>query len=214
MKLIVGLGNPGVEYQFTWHNLGFLALDQLAGDSGITISSRRCRALTGKGTIGGLEVLLAKPQTYMNLSGLAVRALVEELDADPAHDLVVVHDELDLPLGCIRVRKRGGAAGNHGVESIIGALGTQEFVRVRLGIASGKKVEDGARYVLSPIPKSKYKTVSDLVDTAGEAVKAILADGPDVAMNHFNRRAGRDAHTGTSPKDEIGGESKTNRGIA
>src|SRR5580700_6494864 len=112
MKLIVGLGNPGIEYQFTLHNLGFLVVDRLAGDLGIGVANRRCRALTGKAMIGGREIVLAKPETYMNLSGLSVRELVEDLQMDPAQDLVVVHDELDLPLGTVRVRKRGGAAGN------------------------------------------------------------------------------------------------------
>jgi len=188
MKLIVGLGNPGIEYQFTLHNLGFLTLDRLAEQYQAHIANRRCRALTGKAVIAGHEALLVKPETYMNLSGLAVRALVEEFEVDPARDLVVIHDELDLPLGTLRVRKQGGAAGNHGMESIIGALGRQDFTRIRLGISPGHKLEDGARYVLSPIKKSQYETVDQLLDRAAEAVAVVLGEGVEAAMNRFNRR--------------------------
>ncbi|MFB3814865.1 MAG: aminoacyl-tRNA hydrolase [Terriglobales bacterium] len=188
MKLIVGLGNPGIEYQFTLHNLGFLAVDRIAEHHNTQIANRRGRALTGKAVIGGEPVLLAKPETYMNLSGMSVRALVEELEIDPAAGLIVIHDELDLPLGTIRVRKRGGAAGNHGMESIIGALNMQEFTRIRLGISPGHKVEDGARYVLSPIRKAQYEAVDQMLDAAAEAVKAIITDGVEAAMNRFNRK--------------------------
>ncbi|MGA3211467.1 MAG: aminoacyl-tRNA hydrolase [Terriglobales bacterium] len=188
MKLIVGLGNPGIEYQFTLHNLGFLVVDLLASELGAAVANRRCRALTSKGKIGGCEVVLAKPETYMNLSGLSVRELVNDLEVDPARDLIVVHDELDLPFGTIRVRKKGGAAGNHGMESVIGALGTPEFVRVRLGISPGQKVVDGAGYVLAPIRKSQYEAIGQVVEAGAEAVKAIVTEGPEAAMNRFNRK--------------------------
>jgi PTH1 family peptidyl-tRNA hydrolase len=189
VKLIVGLGNPGVEYQFTLHNLGFLAVDRLAGEWGATLANRRCRALTGKAVVAGSEVLLAKPETYMNLSGMSVRALVEEFEADPVRDLVVLYDDLDLPLGAIRVRKQGGAGGHHGMESIIAALGTRDFTRVRMGISPGHKVADGAQYVLSPIRKSQMDTLGEALDAAREAVKVILQEGPSAAMNRFNRKA-------------------------
>jgi PTH1 family peptidyl-tRNA hydrolase len=188
VKLIVGLGNPGIEYQFTWHNLGFLTVDRLAEQLGVRVDNRRCRALTGSARMEGQELLLAKPETYMNLSGSAVQALVGELQADPARDLLVVYDELDLPLGVIRVRQRGGAGGHHGMESIIGALNTQEFARVRLGISPAHKVEDGARYVLSPIRKVHYTLVDGMLDTAAEAVTVAVAQGTDAAMNRFNRK--------------------------
>ena len=116
MKLVVGLGNPGIEYQFTPHNLGFLAVDRIAEQYGTEVSNRRCRALTGKARIGNEDVVLAKPETYMNLSGLAVRELVGELEIDPARDLLVIYDELDLPWGTIRIRQRGGTAGHNGLE--------------------------------------------------------------------------------------------------
>ncbi|MBZ5647806.1 MAG: aminoacyl-tRNA hydrolase [Acidobacteriia bacterium] len=188
MKLIVGLGNPGIEYQFTPHNMGFLAVDRIAEDCGVRVSNRHGRALTGKAVIAGHDVLLAKPETFMNLSGMSVRELVREYQADPAQDLIVVYDELDLPLGQLRIRPRGSSAGHNGLESIIGALGTQEFTRVRLGIAPGHPVKDGARYVLSQIKRSQEAAIADMLDSAADAVKVILADGVPQAMNRFNRK--------------------------
>ncbi|MGI9101108.1 MAG: aminoacyl-tRNA hydrolase [Terriglobales bacterium] len=190
MKLVVGLGNPGIEYQFTPHNLGFLAVDRIAEQYGAHVDNRRCRALTGKAVIGNEEVLLAKPETFMNLSGLAVRELVGECEADPASDLVVIYDELDLPWGTIRIRQRGGTAGHNGLESVVNALGTQEFLRIRLGIGPDFPIGDGAKYVLSQLKKSQYDVVDQELDAATEAVKAILTDGVAAAMNRFNRKAG------------------------
>lgn len=189
MKLIVGLGNPGIEYQFTPHNMGFLAVDRMAERHGARVTNRRCRALTGKAVIGSQQVLLAKPETFMNLSGMAVRELVEEYEAEPSRDLIVVYDELDLPLGTIRVRQRGTSAGHNGLESIMGALGTEEFVRVRLGIGPDHPVGDGARYVLSQFKRSQYEAVDQELDTAALAVETVLTDGVATAMNRFNRKA-------------------------
>jgi PTH1 family peptidyl-tRNA hydrolase len=189
MKLVVGLGNPGIEYQFTPHNLGFLAIDRIADEYKARVANRHCRALTGKAVIGAEQVLLAKPETYMNLSGLAVAELVREYEADPAQDLVVIYDELDLPFGTIRVRQRGGTAGHNGMESVVGALGTQEFARIRLGIAPDFKVGDGASYVLSQLKKSQYDAVDQMLDSAAEAVKVIVTEGVAPAMNRFNRKA-------------------------
>jgi PTH1 family peptidyl-tRNA hydrolase len=188
VKLIVGLGNPGIEYQFTPHNLGFLAVDRIAGQCGARVSNRRCRALTAKAEIGGKEALLAKPETFMNLSGMSVRELVEEFEAEPSRDLIVIHDELDLPLGTMRIRERGSSAGHNGLESIMGALETAEFVRIRLGIAPAHAVRDAAAYVLSPFKKAQYKAVDELLDSAAEAVNVILTEGAGKAMNRFNRR--------------------------
>lgn len=187
MKLIVGLGNPGIEYQFTPHNLGFLTIDCLANDVGAEVRNRNCRALTARAVIEEQQVLLAKPETYMNLSGMAVRELVGRYEVDPAKDLIVIYDELDLPLGRIRIRQRGSSAGHNGMESIIGALGTQEFLRVRLGVGPDKKVSDGAKYLLSPFRKAQLKVVDEIIDTASEAVRVILKEGPGAAMNRFNR---------------------------
>ena len=202
MKLIVGLGNPGIEYQFTPHNLGFLAIDRIAEQYGAHVSNRRCKAQTGKANIAGHEVLLAKPETYMNLSGLAVRELVNEYEIDPAKDLVVIYDELDLPFGSIRIRPRGGTAGHNGMESIIGALGgSQEFLRVRLGIAPDRPVRDGAGYVLSQLKKSQMQSVDEMLEAAAEAVNVILSDGPDAAMNRFNRKPDGPVDSGGNEKD-------------
>ena len=187
MKLIVGLGNPGIEYQFTPHNLGFLTIDCLANDVGAEVRNRNCRALTARAVIEEQQVLLAKPETYMNLSGMAVRELVGKYEVDPAKDLIVIYDELDLPLGRIRIRQRGSSAGHNGMESIIGALGTQEFLRVRLGVGPDKKVSDGGKYLLSPFRKAQLKVVDEIIDTASEAVRVILKEGPGAAMNRFNR---------------------------
>jgi len=188
VKLIVGLGNPGIEYQFTPHNMGFLAVDRIAEQYGVRVSNRQCRALTGKAVIADHHVLLAKPETYMNLSGMSVRELVSEHEVDSRRDLIVIYDELDLPLGAIRIRQRGSSAGHNGMESIIGALGSDEFVRMRLGIGPDHPVKDGARYVLGQFKKSQYAAVDLELDTAAEAVKVILGEGVAKAMSRFNRR--------------------------
>ncbi len=188
MKLIVGLGNPGIEYQFTPHNLGFLTIDRIANECGVEVKNRHCRALTARAVIGEQRVLLAKPETYMNLSGMAVRELVARYEIRPEGDLIVIYDELDLPLGTIRIRQRGRGAGHNGMESIIGALDTQEFLRIRLGIAPDRKIGDAVRYVLTPFRKTQLKAVDEVLDTAAEAVKVILTKGAAAAMNRFNRR--------------------------
>jgi len=188
VKLIVGLGNPGIEYQFTPHNLGFLTIDEIANRLGIEVRNRQCRALTARATIAGEPVILAKPETYMNLSGLSVRELAAEHQVDVKRDLVVIYDELDLPLGTIRIRQRGGTAGHNGMESILGALDTDEFLRVRLGIAPDRKIGDGAKFVLTPFRKAQEKTVVEAIETAADAVEAIVKDGPAAAMNRFNRK--------------------------
>jgi PTH1 family peptidyl-tRNA hydrolase len=189
VKLIVGLGNPGIEYQFTPHNLGFLAIDRLAGNLGVEVRNRQCRALTARAEIAGQPVILAKPETFMNLSGLSVRELVAEYQIDVKSDLIVIYDELDLPLGTIRIRQRGSSAGHNGMESILGALGTDEFLRIRLGIAPDRKIADTVKFVLTPFRKSQLKVVDEILDSAAEAVEMILKDGPAAAMNRFNRKA-------------------------
>ena len=181
MKLIVGLGNPGPEYELTPHNLGFLAIDRIASDRGVEVRNRQCRAMTGRTQIGEEPVLLAKPETFMNLSGLAIRELLAEYQLRPETDLVVIYDELDLPLGTIRIRQRGSSAGHNGMESIIAALGTQEFLRIRLGIAPETKI-------LKPFSKRQLKVVDEVLDIAAEAVQVILTEGPAAAMNRFNRK--------------------------
>jgi PTH1 family peptidyl-tRNA hydrolase len=188
VKLIVGLGNPGIEYQFTPHNLGFLTIDRIANGLGMEVRNRQCRALTARATIAGEPAVLAKPETYMNLSGLSVRELVAEHEIDVQRDLIVVYDELDLPLGTIRIRQRGSSAGHNGMESILGALNTDEFLRVRLGVAPERKVTDGVQYLLSPFRKAQEKVVDELLDLGAQAVEVILKEGPAAAMNRFNRK--------------------------
>ena len=188
MKLIVGLGNPGPEYEMTPHNLGFLTINLIAHRLGIEVRNRQCRALTARAVIAGTPVMLAKPETYMNLSGLSVSELVAEHQVDVKSDLILIYDELDLPLGTMRIRQRGGTAGHNGMESILGALGTDEFLRIRLGIAPDRKVTDGAKYVLTPFRKAQDAVVDEMLDTAAQAVELILKEGPAAAMNRFNRK--------------------------
>lgn len=192
MKLIVGLGNPGIEYQFTPHNIGFLAVDRIASGLGVEVQNRQCRALTARVAIGGETVLLAKPETFMNLSGVSVRELVAEYEAKPETDLIVIQDELDFALGTIRLQAKRSSAGHNGIESIIGALGTQDFLRIRMGVAPEHKLSDGKDYLLSPFRKAQMAAVEEMLGTAGEAVKAILQDGPAAAMNRFNRKEEKD----------------------
>ncbi len=188
VKLIVGLGNPGIEYQFTPHNLGFLAVDRIASERGVEIRNRQCRALTARIQVGDGQALLAKPETYMNLSGISVRELVAEYELQPESDLIVVQDELDFPLGTLRIHTRRSSAGHNGIESIIGALGTQDFLRIRMGVAPEHKIEDGERYLLAPLSKAALAVVDGMLDTAAEAVKVILTEGAGAAMNRFNRK--------------------------
>jgi PTH1 family peptidyl-tRNA hydrolase len=188
VKLIIGLGNPGIEYQFTPHNLGFLTIDRIANGLGIEVRNRQCRALTARATIAGEAAVLAKPETFMNLSGLSVRELVAEHQVDVSRDLIVVYDELDLPLGAIRIRQRGSSAGHNGMGSILGALGTDEFLRIRLGVSPERKVTDGVKFVLTPFRKAQEKAVAELIDLGAQAVEVILKDGAAAAMNRFNRK--------------------------
>jgi len=190
VKLIVGLGNPGIEYQFTPHNLGFLTIDRLADQWGVQVRNRQHQALTARVLIGSERVVLAKPETYMNLSGMSVRELVAAHQVNPATELIVIYDELDLPWGAIRVKERGGSAGHNGMESVIGALGTQEFLRVRLGVQPKRKLSDGAKYLLAPFRKGQLKMIDELLDTAAEAVEVMVKEGPAKAMNRFNRKPG------------------------
>ena len=195
MKLIVGLGNPGIEYQFTPHNAGFLAVDRIAEECGVVLSNRRGRALTAKAKLGGQDVLLAKPETYMNLSGLSVAALANEFEiADPSQDIIVLYDELAIPLGTIRIRERGSANGHNGVKSISGVLGTEEWIRIRIGVgkpalADGREIKAGGKdYLLSPMRKQELAVLDEVLDRVKDAVEMVLTQGVSAAMNEFNRR--------------------------
>ena len=195
MKLIVGLGNPGIEYQFTPHNAGFLAIDRLAEVCGAMVSNRRGRALTAKTSLAGQEILLAKPDTFMNLSGLSIVALMKELELDtPATDLIVLYDELAIPLGQLRIRERGSAGGHNGIKSILGSLGSDEFIRVRIGVGkpptiTGREIKAGGTdYLLAPMRKMQLQELDIVLDDAVRAVEMILKDGVKKAMNEFNRK--------------------------
>ncbi len=189
MVLIVGLGNPGSEYEETPHNLGFRTIDRLAEIGGIKVSRPECRSRVGVWRTEGRDVMLAKPMAYMNNSGGPVSALLSKHDLGPA-DLIVVFDELNLPFGSLRIRLKGSAGGHNGVESVIGALGSQEFVRVRLGVGPDRPVEDSVSYLLSPFRRSQQKEVEELVGRAADAVRSIIAEGAVKAMTKYNRRAG------------------------
>ncbi len=195
VKLIVGLGNPGIEYQFTPHNAGFLAIDRIAQVCGVSVTNRRGKALTARTTLAGQDVLLAKPETFVNLSGLSVAALLQELElGTPANDLIVFYDELAIPLGQIRIRERGSAGGHNGIKSILSALGTEEWIRVRIGVGkppteTGREIKAGGRdFLLSPFRKMQLQELDLVLDDAMRAVEMIFKDGVKKAMNEFNRK--------------------------
>lgn len=187
MKLVVGLGNPGYEYVLTPHNLGFMVAERLAGQCGAEISRPEAQALTAHVNFGGSDVVLAKPMTFMNLSGVAVRRLMERYEVPPT-DLIVLVDEADLPFGTIRIRPRGSAGGHNGLKSIIGALGSVDFVRVRMGVQPDHPVSDRAAHVLGRFRREQLESVADMVDRAADAVEVIIREGVELAMNRFNRR--------------------------
>jgi len=185
--LIVGLGNPGAEYEFTPHNLGFMTIGRLAGSNAIRVSRKENQALVGLGSMKDHPVALAKPQTYMNLSGPSVKGLLERYELKPDR-LILVYDELDLPWGTMRIKPRGSAAGHKGPKSVIASLGTSDFVRVRIGIHPDHEV-DGEEFVLRPFKKSQKQEVEEAVAKAAAAVESIIAEGVEKAMTVFNRRA-------------------------
>ena len=187
MRLIVGLGNPGSEYEWTPHNLGFLAIDELARRAGIRVTRPEAKSHIGLGELAGQEVILAKPQTMMNLSGLAVRMLLEKYESDPSQ-MIVISDEVALPWGMLRIRERGSAGGHNGLKSVIDAIGTNEFIRVRLGVGPEKVWGDLADYVLCPMGRAEREIATQLVDDAGNAAETILKNGVSNAMTQFNRR--------------------------
>jgi len=187
MRLIVGLGNPDPEYQWTPHNLGFMAVDELANRAAIRVERPEGKALVGRGKLAGEEVLLAKPQTYMNLSGISVRELLAKYELDVS-DLLVMWDEVQLPLGTIRIHPDGSAGSHNGAQSVINALGTQEFARLRLGCGPDHPLNSRREHVLRPMRKAELEVAAEMIDEAGNAVEVILKEGLDAAMNKFNRR--------------------------
>lgn len=188
MFLVAGLGNPGEEYALSPHNLGFLTVDRLAARYGIRVNRKDSKALIGVGEIDGHPVMLAKPQTFMNLSGTSLAPLMEKHSVGTDR-LIVVYDELDLPWQSLRIKPKGSAAGHNGMKSVIGSLKTSDIVRVRLGIHPGHKLASGADFVLAPVKRSQREELDEFVDLAADAVRSIIAEGVSKAMTTYNRRA-------------------------
>lgn len=188
MYIIAGLGNPKTEYKNTRHNVGFDVIDVLSDKYQIPMDMKKHRAICGKGMIEGEKVILAEPQTFMNLSGLSILELVNYYKIDPASELIVVYDDIDLEPGQIRIRKQGSAGGHNGMKSVIGGLNTQDFIRIRMGVGDKPKQYDLADYVLGHFTKEERKVVDEAVIRATEAIHMILTDGVDQAMNRFNRK--------------------------
>jgi peptidyl-tRNA hydrolase, PTH1 family len=188
MRLIAGLGNPGPEYEWTPHNLGFLALDAIAGRASIRVTRPEAKAKVGLGKVAGQDVVLAKPQTYMNLSGVSLRMLLEKYEMDAA-EMIVLVDDVDLPWGNIRIRERGSAGTHNGLKSVIESLGTQEFIRVRLGVGP-EKVWGGLRdYVLGPMGGKEREIAAQMTSDAAEAIELIFTEGISKTMSRFNRKS-------------------------
>jgi PTH1 family peptidyl-tRNA hydrolase len=188
MFLVAGLGNPGEEYALTPHNLGFLTVDRLAERHGIRVTRKDSKALVGVGEIDGHPVMLAKPQTFMNLSGTSLAPLMEKHSIE-LNRLVVVYDELDLGWLALKIKPKGSAAGHNGMKSVIGSLSTSEIVRVRLGIHPGHPLKSGTDYLLAPMKRTQNKELDGFIDYAADAVRSIIAEGVEKAMTRFNRRA-------------------------
>jgi len=187
MKIIVGLGNPGRKYERTRHNAGFMAVDELAKNLHVDVDQDKYHALIGKARIDSEAVLLAEPQTYMNDSGRAVAAILRDTYSTAA-GLIVIHDELDLPLGSVRVKTGGGHGGHNGLRSLIEHLGTPDFIRVRIGIGRPEPGRETADYVLSPFLAEEKQTAAESVVKAAEAVRLIVKEGPAGAMNSVNKK--------------------------
>lgn len=188
MFLVAGLGNPGEEYAQTPHNLGFLVVDRLAERHGIRVNRKDSKALVGVGEIDGHPVMLAQPQTFMNLSGVSLAALMEK-HAIPVDRLIVVYDELDLGWTALKIKPKGSAAGHNGMKSVIGSLKTSEIVRVRLGVHPGHPLKSGTDYLLAPMKRSQMKELDEFIGYAADAVRSIIAEGVEMAMTRYNRRA-------------------------
>ncbi len=187
MRLIVGLGNPGQEYRWTRHNMGFLVVDHLAKKEGIQLARRRFQAVFGQGKIAGEDVILAKPLTFMNLSGEAVTRLLRFFHIPP-EDLIVIHDDLDMPFGKIRIRLQSGHGGHQGVKNIIENLGKKDFARVKIGIGRpGNLGRDPADYVLAPLTREEREEAQEAAAEAAEAVETLLSSGPEETMNRFHK---------------------------
>ena len=188
MYIIVGLGNPTRQYEGTKHNVGFDTIDYLIDEYQIPSSGTGHKALFGKGMIAGQKVIVAKPMTYMNLSGESVRELVNYYKVDPESELIVVYDDISLAPGQIRIRKKGSAGGHNGLKNIIKMLGHDTFIRVRMGVGEKPKNFDLADYVLGHFPAEERSIMDEAAKTAAEAIRMIITENADAAMNHFNSK--------------------------
>ncbi len=189
MWLIVGLGNPGAKYELTRHNCGFLVIDELARRNGRMVRTPECQALTAKISVGGQQALIAKPQTFMNLSGSAVASLKQKYEIADLSRILLITDDLALPFGSLRIRPKGSAGGQNGLKSVIAKLGTQEFPRLRLGIAPDHPIGDASEFVLAEFPKKDRDTLSKMVELAADAIEVILTKGIAEAMSKYNQQA-------------------------
>lgn len=187
MKLIIGLGNPTKEYQATRHNIGFDAITRMCDDYRIRLDSKEHRALCGKGYIGGEKVILAQPQTYMNLSGESVRALVDYYKLTN-EDIIVIYDDISLDVGQLRIRPKGSAGGHNGIKNIIAHLGTDEFMRIRVGVGEKPEKWDLADYVLGRFSKEEEPVIREALEKTSKACECILTEGIAAAMNRYNAR--------------------------
>lgn len=191
MYIIVGLGNPGKEYQGTRHNIGFQVIDYIAEKAGISMLERKHKAMVGKGMLHGQKVILAKPQTYMNLSGESVRELVDYYKIDWEEELIVISDDISLDVGGIRIRKKGSAGGHNGLKNIIQHLSGDGFTRIKMGVGEKPKGYDLADYVLGHFTSEEQKTMEEAVKKAEESIGVMLQDGVDMAMNRYNSKVGK-----------------------
>ncbi len=187
LKLVVGLGNPGEQYARTRHNIGFMLAERLASEAGITLKRKGHQGLYGTGRISGHEVTVLLPQTFMNLSGVSVGSACKSLGIAPG-DLIVAHDDIDLPFGTLRIKVGGGHGGHNGIRSIRATLGTGDFVRVKLGVGRPHPDGDVAGYVLSPFSAMERSSLEDVLTNSAKAVETIISQGTQQAMNEFNNR--------------------------
>lgn len=188
MYIIVGLGNPGKDYENTRHNIGFMVIDEAAGKYNISVSEKKHKAIIGKGYIGGQKVILVKPQTYMNLSGESVRDIIDYYKIEEKTELIVISDDISLDVGQLRIRKKGSAGGHNGLKNIILHLGHDEFQRIRMGVGEKPSGYDLADYVLGHFSGEEKAQIADAVKKAAEALEVIITEGPDAAMNQFNKK--------------------------
>ena len=192
MYIIVGLGNPKKEYENTRHNIGFDVIDKLAEEENIAVLERKHKAVIGKGYVAGQKCVLAKPQTFMNLSGESVRELIDYYKVDETTELIVISDDISLEVGQLRIRKKGSAGGHNGLKNIIAHLGHDNFMRVKMGVGEKPKGWDLADYVLGHFTSDERKTMDEAAERAADAIRMMITQDVDAAMNAYNRKADKE----------------------